>query len=285
MPIGIKNRGGATLKLDVVGVSCGCSSVRLGRQTLSPGQSTKLVCTVRAEAESGQFSSTIGLATNDPNKQFVEIVLVGEVEPYLVVEPSSITLQPDLRRRAVVPLRVRNTDDQSISLTVKVSTRVSAEPSASRLDIAPGETEVIDFSCPMDVLEFQQGHVRIGADRADRSLKIPIEINPLQGVEVHPARLMFGMVSKAELCSKRLSILLRGALAESISVDRVEVPPYMRVGELRKGNGRDSVEIPLEILDSVPREPLEDVLELHILLADQPITHAKIIVPFGGVVF
>ncbi len=284
VPIAIENRGGAPLTLDIVGVTCGCSSVSLANNKLLPGESTMLIGTIQAPVRAGGFSTTIGLATNDPALPFTEILLAGGVEPYLIAEPGSLLLQPDMQNEPLVPLRIRNTSDETICLAVNVSD-LPVVPSVSRIEVAPGATTVLDFSCPIDVIQYQQGYIRFEPERSVHFLRVPIEINPVRGLEVHPARLMFGMLSREELLAKRFTVILRGPLVKSVRSQTVYAPQFMRVVEERENDTGTSLEIYLEFTGCVERKPIEGVITIDLSLTGLPMQHSKITVPVGGVIF
>lgn len=282
--VGIRNLGGSTLRLTIAGITCGCSRVGLEQETVQPGESTKLVGTVHAKGASGSFSSRIGIASNDPKMPFAEVVVRGDVEPYVRVWPPTITLRPDMRKPAVAGLRVQNTDAKSVTISVAVLGS-PARSSKAKVTLGPKEATVIDFSCGADVVQYGQGRVHLNTDHHVQSaIVVPIHIAPCRSFSVSPAKIHFGMISRSDIASKRFTLFVTGPLAQSAKIRELSVPVFLRLAGQRTNRVTGAIEIELAFSDEWSKGTVNGTVEVHVDLEDQPIRTTVLTVSVGGII-
>ncbi len=84
----VRNGGRARLAITAISSSCGCTTARIEKQALAPGESALLAITFDVEAhgpQTGPAQHAIYLRTNDPNRPEVEIevraVVLKEAKP------------------------------------------------------------------------------------------------------------------------------------------------------------------------------------------------------------
>jgi len=65
--ITLKNTGNDLLKIHGVSSSCGCTTYRLEKRKLEPGEEVKLNFVVDTRGELGRFEKVITIHTNDPD--------------------------------------------------------------------------------------------------------------------------------------------------------------------------------------------------------------------------
>lgn len=85
----VSNKGAATLKINKVGASCGCTAVISKKDELKPGESTELKVTFDSKDKLGKQSKTIYVETNDPKNPTFNIFLTGIIVEK--VKPSGHT--------------------------------------------------------------------------------------------------------------------------------------------------------------------------------------------------
>ncbi len=92
MEFNISNRGVAALKMNKAASSCGCTLVEIPRESIEPGQATKLRVRVKPRAESGPQNSTVTLASNDPAHPLLVLGLQWYARYPISIAPKSINL-------------------------------------------------------------------------------------------------------------------------------------------------------------------------------------------------
>jgi hypothetical protein len=80
-----KNEGGATLVVDKVETTCGCTAALVSDQKIGPGKEGKLKATFDTRGYSGRLSRYLYLVTNDGETPRRELRLVADIE----VPPSA----------------------------------------------------------------------------------------------------------------------------------------------------------------------------------------------------
>lgn len=279
----IRNDGGRPLHIRIAAATCACSKVRLQKNVLLRGESTRLVGAIRAK-RAGPFSSAVVIASNDPDESTTKIVFRGEVEPYVRVWPAVVTLRPDMQRPAIAPLRIQNTDQRPVTISLTVD-GISADASVSKLTVGPKETSVIDLSCPAEIIQYDEGQLHLSTDHPlQPSITVPVAVVPVRGLEVHPARLRFGILSRSELRSKRLSLLIEGDLADSASIVKVCVPGFLRVAYSKENPPSGMKEIGLAFREDCGAGAFDDTIAVRLDLRNEPVREATISVPVGGIV-
>ena len=64
----------------------------------------------------------------------------------------------------------------------------------------------------------------------EKTIKIPIEVQPVEGVSVAPPTIAFGVLSREALLEKgSLALELQGGLVRHCDIEGVSCPPYLKV--------------------------------------------------------
>ena len=283
LSVTIRNAGSGTLRLAIASVSCACTNVRLGTTELGPGETTELTGKTRANTSSGTFSTTISVASNDPDRPETEVVVRGEVDPYISVWPATLTLRPTLSERAVAPLRLRNTDANPVTFSVSVR-GVSIQPSRSQLVLASGESGVVDFICQNDVVQYQNGHVHLVTSHpGQQSILVPAVVAPEAGLELYPPRFSLGVVSRSELLRQPLTVAIRGKLAKSGAIAKVEPPAFLKLESREEDADTGEKKLVLSFSDSLAIGTFQGSIALNIDLSGLPLQSTRVMVPVTGV--
>lgn len=89
-PFVVANDGGSTLEIEMLEVSCKCTSADLaqGRKVqIEPGKTFEVKLSWHANSSSGVFRQAAKLATNDPRRPQIHLVVVGKVVKGVEVIP------------------------------------------------------------------------------------------------------------------------------------------------------------------------------------------------------
>ena len=76
----ITNRGNGTLVIESALESCECVTAKIDHMTVEPGKNTNLIITFASEGESGSFSRTVSILSNDPDVPMRTVKISGKVE-------------------------------------------------------------------------------------------------------------------------------------------------------------------------------------------------------------
>lgn len=89
-PFIITNEGGKPLEIELLEISCKCTSADLaeGRKVeIKPGENFAVKLSWHANSASGQFRQAAKLATNDPRRPQMHLIVTGKVVKGVVVTP------------------------------------------------------------------------------------------------------------------------------------------------------------------------------------------------------
>ena len=79
--ITITNQGTGAVNIANTATSCACTSVKLAKTSLEPGESTKLLITYNTYKYPGKFDKTVTVFTGTDGKEETVIHLLGNVDP------------------------------------------------------------------------------------------------------------------------------------------------------------------------------------------------------------
>jgi len=133
-----RNAGDATLVVDKVRSSCGCTAALLSSQQIPPGGAGEIRTTFDSGRFRGAVVKTVYLYVNDPQQPVAQFHLRGTVKPELVMSPEQADfgrLIPG--RSAEVRITLTNQGDQEITLSTPETTspELQAELTGSQLPV------------------------------------------------------------------------------------------------------------------------------------------------------
>src|SRR5947199_7471002 len=85
----VPNRGSATLRLDHVKSSCGCTVAVLSEREVPPGGEARVAVSLDTARLAGRTTKTVNVYTNDPEAPVVGLSLAGQVVADLVLAPQA----------------------------------------------------------------------------------------------------------------------------------------------------------------------------------------------------
>ena len=115
----IHNRGKAALLVPKVNTQCGCTTGKMSKEMIPPGESAPLEVTVDPMRINGfKSTKTLTLFTNDPKHPTLAIQVSAEVEPEFVLEPPTLDFGTITKGEpATQTLKVIQKTDQPFELT------------------------------------------------------------------------------------------------------------------------------------------------------------------------
>lgn len=86
----ISNEGKSLLKINDIRKTCGCSTVKLDKKEIAPGEKVPLKIEMEPEGIYGAYSKNIYVETNDPRNRFTQISFSGEAIAAFTVKPQDM---------------------------------------------------------------------------------------------------------------------------------------------------------------------------------------------------
>ncbi|HNU26340.1 MAG TPA: DUF1573 domain-containing protein [Planctomycetota bacterium] len=83
----IKNAGGGQLKIEQLKSSCGCTALKIDKQTLGPNESAELSVVLSTGTLMGYLQKYLEFHTNDPRRPVVRIPVLARVHDDVKAEP------------------------------------------------------------------------------------------------------------------------------------------------------------------------------------------------------
>ncbi|MCR4415829.1 MAG: DUF1573 domain-containing protein, partial [Thermoguttaceae bacterium] len=85
-----RNAGHADLLITRVVPDCGCTTAKVSKNVLAPGDEVAIAATLSFKAIRGPTAKRIVIETNDPRRRHAVLLVRGRGEPELSVEPGEI---------------------------------------------------------------------------------------------------------------------------------------------------------------------------------------------------
>ena len=104
--ITLTNKGTETVKIANISTSCACTSTKLPKSSLKPGESTELLITYKTFKYPGKFDKTITIFTGPEGKKETVIHILGNVDP---IPMGVIGMEP---RKALVGDLIANSENK-----------------------------------------------------------------------------------------------------------------------------------------------------------------------------
>ena len=95
------NRGDAPLTVEKVSSSCGCTAALASAKVLAPGENGEIQASFDSTRFRGEVSKTVYLYTNDPAQPMVQLLLKGNVQVEVALEPQLVNFGTVAPRKTV----------------------------------------------------------------------------------------------------------------------------------------------------------------------------------------
>jgi hypothetical protein len=142
----LTNTGDAELEIKRVKGTCGCTTGKLEKKTLEPGESTSLTIQFLPATYDGLVSKAVKIASNDPDSKVSTITFTATVWPFLQVTPKIIELEFDaeaggytgttrvveLRNMGEKSLKLKTIDQKGMALDIEGEMDIVFEPGDAR---------------------------------------------------------------------------------------------------------------------------------------------------------
>jgi len=144
--VNLTNTGDAELEIKRVKGTCGCTTGKLEKTSLEPGESTSLTIQFLPATYDGLVSKAVKIASNDPDSKISTITFTATVWPFLRVTPKIIELEFDaeagvytgttrvveLRNMGEKSLKLKTIDQKGMALDIEGEMDIVFEPGDAR---------------------------------------------------------------------------------------------------------------------------------------------------------
>jgi len=277
---GVPNRGGATLRIDHVKSSCGCTVVVLSEREIPPGGEARVAVSLDTARLGGRTTKTINLYTNDPDAPVVGLSLAGQVVADLVLAPAAIYLG-HVRRGGTARGEVAITSGRpGVSYAAERVEPTGPHVRArleSRAD-GPGQRLVVELDGDMPLGRFdEQVRLRTTSPR-EPLLTLPVFGSVEGDVLVLPPQVTFGVTRGGATPERDLFIRNRGA--RPVTVTGVTVPDAVVTYTLAAVQEGQEYRLTLRLRDGLKPGKVESRVEI---FTDHP-DEKRLVVPLYAIV-
>ena len=111
------NTGDASLQVEKISSSCGCTAALASAKTLAPGESGEIQASFDSARFRGEVSKTVYLYTNDPVRPMVQLQLKGVVREEIALEPQLVNFGTVVPKKTVTTkVTLVNQGDREVRL-------------------------------------------------------------------------------------------------------------------------------------------------------------------------
>lgn len=277
---GLPNRGTATLRIEQVKSSCGCTVAVISDRDVPPGREGRVAVTLDTARLAGPTTKVVNVYTNDPDLPVIGLTLAGQVAADLVVSPNPVYLgrvrrgEPARREVLVTPGRegaaytVVRIEHPNPALHATVETRADG----------PGQRVVLTLDPDMPLGRFNEQVVLHTTSPRDPVITVPV-FGSIEGdVVVLPPQVTFGTTGGHSAAERELYVRNRGT--RPVAVTRVAVPEEIVSYALSPVQEGLEYRITLRLRDGLRPGKLEGAVEI---FTDHP-DERHLVVPLYAIV-
>ncbi len=111
------NTGDASLQVEKISSSCGCTAALASAKTLAPGESGEIQASFDSARFRGEVSKTVYLYTNDPVRPMVQLQLKGVVREEVALEPQLVNFGTVVPKKTITTkVTLVNQGDREVRL-------------------------------------------------------------------------------------------------------------------------------------------------------------------------
>ncbi|NQT17726.1 MAG: DUF1573 domain-containing protein [Planctomycetes bacterium] len=232
----VRNRRNEVVEIGDVRADCRCADIKLEASRLGPTDSARLTGTLRGARKPGPISHRVLLMIEKPVRSQHSLRIVGNAHRRIKFSPEVVVLQPNLLEgepgEATVALE--NASSESIELSVKEDLPEGVAASLKEAELAPGERCRLKIQAVAKTLTGRKAQLVITSSHPiEKTVRIPVEVRPVDSLSVAPDAIAFGVLSKSDLLGKtRVVVELSGDLLDQCDIDDVASPSYLELREV-----------------------------------------------------
>jgi len=282
--INFTNIGDATLKLDKLSTSCGCTEATAEPDTLEPGQAGAISFTVTMTSRRSLIKSHIVVPSNDPINPEADLGVSVDYVPLFEVEPMMVKLDLRPGEASKSAVTVRRTDGKPLGITklepskpwLKAALEPGSQPQAT-------EAHILLEAKPDGSPRYYTEVVRLFADRQEEPAATAVLMGHIGGdVRLSPETLVWNLKNLRDIptperegpLSRRVNISSAGP---SLSLrNPSSTLPGLKV-ELLPGQGTNGYQL-VATFEKAPRSNLRGTINFETNLPKEPVVQVPVLV-------
>jgi hypothetical protein len=276
----VPNRGGATLRIDHVKSSCGCTVAVLSEREVPPGGEARVAVSLDTGRLAGRTTKTVNVYTNDPDAPVVGLSLAGQVVADLILTPQPLYLghlrRGEAVRREVIVTSGRPGERYVVERVEPTSPHLHARLEA-RTD-GPGQRLVVELDRDLALGRFNEQLRLHTTSPREPVLTLPVFGSVEGDVVVLPPQVTFGVTRGGAAPERELYIRNRGQ--RPVTVTGVTVPDGVVTYTLAAVQEGQEYRLTLRLRDSLKPGKVESKVEI---FTDHP-EEKHLVVPLYAIV-
>ncbi|MHC4551227.1 MAG: DUF1573 domain-containing protein [Planctomycetota bacterium] len=110
------NTGTATLKIDRIQSTCGCTVPKLKKKEYAPGESGTITVTFRAPSVKREVNKSLYIISNNPKNRRFKLAIKAKVVVKVSVEPEKVELRLDQDNAGMPNIVIKSLDDREFAI-------------------------------------------------------------------------------------------------------------------------------------------------------------------------
>jgi len=214
---GIKNTGDTDLAITRVKASCGCTAVKSSKNSIPPGEEAYVEARFTLRGRRGKQNKSILVESNDPATPRMRLYLKGEIVTEVAMEPRYLNFSQVHKDIGAT----QSVDLVSLRPAIRI-TQIKSDSKAFEATIDPDGRGLTIRAVPPLREGFARARMVVHTDHPKR---LYTDVNMVAVVvgdlNVVPREII---LRRAQLASRRLSLMVRPFGHTPFTITRVEVP-------------------------------------------------------------
>ncbi|MFO0427384.1 MAG: DUF1573 domain-containing protein [Planctomyces sp.] len=171
----LENVGDADLILKAGEATCQCTTFKVERELVPPGESTKVIVNWQTVHANEQFRHGGPVYTNDPAKPEVQFEVQGVIDEAFVAEPSLIWDAGTLRDKEVTKVSARISSRVYKDFRIDSLESDSPQVTVEARPLTPAELQPTEFLSGYEIITSISPDVPVGSFRSKVTMKIDVQ--------------------------------------------------------------------------------------------------------------
>jgi hypothetical protein len=273
----IRNEGDATLKIESVRASCGCTTTALDKNELAPGEEVVIQANTNLKGRQGPQTKAISVFTNDPEKSMYRLTIKGEAIASISIDPMSVgfgRIEDDDAREETVTIKSNKED---VKFTVRSADVDGLDAISCEVkEVVPGKEYQLLVKTQANLPEgHHNGRIIIRTDSQERPvIWLSVSMQVVGALQIMPPVVNIRYTDEDQVLENQQISITKGRVAE-FEITDVELPLDTMEYELKQA-GENVYRLQLK---NMPRN--DDLDGKQVVLKTNIPNHEEIYIPFN----
>jgi Protein of unknown function (DUF1573) len=264
-----ENSGDATLQIDEVTTSCGCTSAALKKKTYAPKEKGTIPVTFNSQNFEGKITKRITVSTNDKSSPKTILTIQGTILTDVQVTPSALVFT-DAKPSQIntLPLKITTARLPKLELT-----NLKIEPEYLTMTEERVDDKTVILNVSADGTMFPKGKTRLNGyitldtnSKTQGTVRTAVTIEVTQPVRMSPRALYF-YASKAGK-SRQLHLKLESNTGRDFKITQISSDIAFITAAIEQDGGKQK-SLLVTLADNAPQGKFQGFLTLKTNIIDQ----------------